>query len=89
MKLTLATLLAGSLALFFSVSTLPHTDFSEYFFRLNLIFLILGVMLSICILPWLKGSFSEKWAMAVKYGVLLTFASFDLGYLVFSLSTLI
>ena len=89
MKLTIATLLTGSLALFFSVSTLPHYNFSEYLLRLTVIFLIFGILLSICILPWIKGRFSDKWSLAMRSGLFTAFFVFDLGYLVFSLSTLI
>lgn len=89
MKLIIAIVLAAALNLFFIVSTIPPYDFSSYFSRLFFIITILGLLLSLCILPWLKGSFTEKCALAVKYGLLLTFASFDLGYLVFALSILI
>ena len=89
MKLTAATILTGSLSLFFSVTTIPNTDFSEYFLRLIIMFLILGILLSICILPWLKGSFSEICVPSLRYGMFTAFFVFDLGYLPSALSTII
>ena len=89
MKLTLAIIIAALLSLFFIITTIPPYDIFEYFSRIFLIITILGLLLSLCFLPWLQGSFSDKWSIAMKYGLLLTFTAFDLGYMVFSLSTLI
>jgi hypothetical protein len=89
MKLTLAIILTAAFALFFITSTIPPREFSDYFSKLFLIISVLGLLLSLCILPWLRGSFSDKWVIALKYGLLIAFSSFDLGYLLFSLSILI
>ncbi len=89
MKLILAIIIAASLALFFLTTTTqpyePSGNVTKLFFFISL----LGVVLGLCFLPWLEGSFSNKWSKAMKIGLVLTFASFDLGYLVFSLSILI
>lgn len=89
MKLILAIIITAFAALFFITSTMPPHEFSDYLSRLFLIISVLGLLLSLCILPWLKGSLKDKWIIAVKYGLLITFSSFDAGYLVFSLSSLI
>ncbi len=89
MKLILAIIIAASLALFFIATTTQPYDLSGNVSKLFLFISLLGLLLGLCILPWLNGKFAEKWSNALKYGLLLTFASFDIGYLVFSLSTLI
>jgi hypothetical protein len=89
MKLILAIIIAASLALFFITTTTQPYDPAGNVSKLFLFISLLGLLLGLCCLPWLKGSFTEKWSDALKYGLLLTFASFDIGYLVFSLSTLI
>jgi hypothetical protein len=57
MKFTLAIILTAAFALFFITSTIPPCEFSDYFSKLFLIISLLGLLLGICILPWLKGSF--------------------------------
>lgn len=89
MKLIFAIIIAATLALFFITTTTQPYDLSGNVTKLFLFISLLGLLLSLCFLPWLKGSFTEKRSNALKYGLLLTFASFDIGYLVFSLSTLI
>jgi len=93
MKLIFAIIIAASLALFFIITTTQPYDLSgnvtKLFLFISLLGSLLGLLLGLCFLPWLNGKFAEKWSNALKYGLLLTFASFDIGYLVFSLSTLI
>lgn len=89
MKLILAIIIAASLALFFIITTTKPYDLSGNVTKLFLFISLLGLLLGLCFLPLLKGRFTEKRSYALKYGLLLTFASFDIGYLVFSLSILI
>ncbi|NOS84132.1 MAG: hypothetical protein HOP31_03230 [Ignavibacteria bacterium] len=89
MKLTLAIILTAALALFFIVTTIPPYDFSSYFSTLFFFISLLGSLLGLCILPWLKGSFSEIWVPSLRYGMFTAFLVFDLGYLTSALSTLI
>lgn len=70
-----------------SITTSPYNNNSGLNFVI--IFLVIALMLGVCILPWLKGSFSQKWQSSSRYGVIFTMLAYILGYLTFALSSLI
>lgn len=40
-----------------------------------------GLLLSLCIVPWMKGQWSQRWLKALKFGIPLAFGLFNMGYL--------
>jgi hypothetical protein len=88
MKLTFAAVLCFVLSvLIFASTTSPH-HLSQSLIRFIILFLILSLLLSVCIFPWLKGTFNEKLLLALQLSVILSMACYSLGYITFSITTL-
>ncbi len=89
MKLTLGAILFSALALFLFIVSSPPYEFNNFLLRFTVIFSIIAILLSVCLLPWFKRRFSEKWALCLRLAVFVSMFSYVLGYLTFALSTLI
>jgi hypothetical protein len=89
MKSVLASIAAAAMAFYFIISGYPPYNLTTIFPRLLIVFFLLALLLSLSLLPWLNGNLSDKWRTALRYGILLTFCVFDIGYLTFALSTFI
>lgn len=89
MKPVIALIITGVLSLVFEISAFPPYNLTELILRFLLIFSVCSVLLAACLLPWYKAPFSSSWRSALLYGYLVTFSAFDLGYLTFSISTIL
>jgi hypothetical protein len=89
MKLTLASILLSILAIaIFTVSSPPY-ERNHHMLRFTALFAVIILLLSLCLLPWVKGTFSEKWPSVLKFGLFTSMLAYDLGYITFALSSLI
>ena len=89
MKPVIALVLTGALSLVFEISAFPPYSLTELVIKFFLVFTVCSVLLAACLLPWYKAPFSTSWRSALLYGFLISFTAFDLGYLTFSLSTIL
>lgn len=89
MKPVIALIAAGILALVFETSSFPPYEYTNLLLRFFTVFVICSVLLAACLLPWYKAPFSQSWKHALLYGSLITFSAFDMGYLVFAISTVL
>lgn len=89
MKLTLALLISSAAALFLFTVSAPPYEFNNMLIRFILSFTVISVLLVLCLLPVLNGRFTQKWTATARLALFISTSAYVLGYLTFSLSTLI
>lgn len=89
MKAAIALLITGALSLVFGITSYPPYLLSDLILRFLLFFSVCAILLAVSLLPWYKTPFSASWRSALLYGYLITFTVFDLGFITFSISTIL
>ena len=89
MKLTLGSIISSAAALFLFTVSAPPYEFNNMLIRFILSFTVISVLLAVCLLPRLNGTFFEKYAAAFKLAFFISTSAYVLGYLTFALSTII
>lgn len=89
MKLTIASIIFPAIMLFLFFVSSPPLDIKTTLLRFIIIFTIIILLLASFMLPLINGRFSEKWKLTLKLAVFISACAYVLGYITFSLSTLI
>lgn len=89
MKLTIASIISSIVMLFFFYVSSSPLDIITTLLRFIITIIILCVLLALCLLPFFKGRFSEKWKLSLKLAIFISASAYILGYATFALSTLI